>query len=218
MDDEAIRDPELRLALGYAPQRVRNGLETLFALDARLAGIVARTREPTIGLMRLVWWRDALEALDTAPPPGEPLLVACAAVGVPGFDLAAMVAGWESLLDDPELGPEALATQAVERGARLFSLAAGLLGDPDPRLAAAGEGWALVDLARHVESGDRAAAIFQGAVRPLATACGRPWPRALRPLGQLAALAYDDARRGTMAPSGTRRRLLRILRFHLTGR
>ena len=59
--------------------------------------IVAAARDSTIGLMRLTWWADALERLDTAPPPAEPVLTGLALHvlphGVRGRDLAAMVDG-----------------------------------------------------------------------------------------------------------------------------
>lgn len=218
MTDETAADPELRLALGYAPVPAQAGLETLFALDARLGGIVARTTEPTIGLMRLVWWRDALAALETGAPPAEPLLRRCAALGLPGEALGAMTAGWEALLDDPELGEVGVEIHARERGGRLFALAGRLLGQDDARLVPAGEGWARVDLARHSSRPDRVPALLAGALPALQRAGEGGWPRPLRPLGQLAMLARLDAEAGQLGAPGSRRRLLRILRFHLTGR
>jgi phytoene synthase len=210
-------DDERRLVIGHAPAGVRPALETLFALDMRLGGIVARTTEPTIGLMRLVWWRDALEALNVKAPPAEPLLRACAASGLGGSALAAMVAGWEALLDDPDLGDEAVAVHASERGARLFALAAHAL---DPRLAevmmeplrAAGRGWARADLARHSRDPDRAAAIHRAAQADVVAGFAHRWPRALRPLGELAAPARLDR------TSGARRRLWAMVRHQFTGR
>lgn len=216
--EPAITNPEVRLALGYAPAAARGGLATLFALDARLGGIVARAGEATIGLMRLVWWRDALAALDTAPAPAEPLLAACAELPVAGERLAAMTAGWEALLDDPDLGEEAVAIHAAERGARLFGIAGALLGGEDARLAGAGEGWALVDLARHLEAPARTAALLDRARAPLAAANATRWPRVLRMPGQLAVMAARDARGEAAETPGSRGRLLRIARFHMTGR
>ena len=55
--------PERELAVAYARRTVRQSLSTLFALDERLGTIVARAREPGIGMIRLLWWRDALIAL-----------------------------------------------------------------------------------------------------------------------------------------------------------
>jgi phytoene synthase len=217
-------DPERRLAVGYAPPAARAALAALFALDERLGGIVARTGEPTIGLMRLIWWRDALAALAIAPPPSEPLLIAAAEIvgrGIPANDLAAMVEGWEALIDDPALDEETVALHARVRGGGLFALAGAILGvDGSERLAIAGEGWARVDLARHFQNEERAAAILASARTPLAEAMKGVWPRPLRPIAQLAALAFDDARRGARhwrVPASPLR-LLRILRVQTIGR
>ncbi len=219
MAGQDLFEPDSALAIGYVPIARRAALNALFALDERLAGIVARAREPTIGLMRLVWWRDALDALDGAPPPAEPLLAALKACGLSGGGLAAMAAGWEALLDDPDLGREAVACHARERGARLFAIAGKQLdatpGDA-PRLARAGTGWALAGLARRVDRPERLAALRADARTALAVAMATRWPRHLRPLGQLAALALADT--SAPAPLSPRRRVLRALRHQLTGR
>ena len=215
--------PERRLAIAYAPPAARAGLTALFALDERLGGIVARTVEPTIGLMRLVWWRDALTALDGGPPPAEPLLAAMASAGLSGVALGAMVEGWEALIDDPAFAETTVALHAVERGGRLFRLAGAILGAADTeaeRLERAGAAWAQVDLARHTTDSARAADILASARMPLEAAMAARWPRRLRPLGQLVALALDDARRGVgrWREPASPARLLRILRLQLTGR
>ena len=214
---------ELRIALGYVPSGVREALAVLFELDARLGGIVARAREPHIALIRLVWWRDALDALDDAPPPGEPLLVAAAglrSVGIAGRELAALAEGWEPLLDDADFGADSTALHARERGGRIFTLAGRLLGGANGQLADAGEGWALIDLARHFAPQTRAEALIGQARAPLQRAMARRWPVPLRPLGMLAALAAQDVRDGAggLRPAGSRSRLLRLMAHRWTGR
>ncbi len=217
-----LADPERQLAVGHASRFAQESLATLFAIDERLGGIVARTREPSIGLMRLVWWRDALIALDHAPPPAEPLLAAAVALRpdqVSGTEIAAMVEGWEALIDDPELSEETLALHARERGARLFGLAGRVLGIEAEWLGDAGAGWALVDLARHVSEGHRVDAILAAAKPELERAVARRWPRTLRPLGMLAVLARRDARRGkVLGTPASRGRLLRVMLHQWTGR
>jgi len=218
-----LADPERQLAVGHASRLAQESLATLFAIDERLGGIVARTRETTIGLMRLVWWREALTALDHAPPPAEPLLAAAAALrpdNVAGAELAALVEGWEALIDDPQFGPETLALHARERGARLFMLSGRVLGIEAEWLGDAGAGWALVDLARHASDGHGVDAILEAARADLERSCSRRWPRALRPLGMLAMLARRDARRGakSFAPPASRGRLLRVMVHQWTGR
>lgn len=215
--------PERQLAIAHAPRQARESLATLFALDERLAGIVRRAREPAIGLMRLVWWRDALAALDAALPPGEPLLQAAAALRpdrIAGHELAAMVEAWEALLDDADWSTETVGFHARARGACLFRLAGRVLGHEHERLDAAGEGWALADLARQTPNPAKAAELFDLARAPLERAMAGPWPRSLRPLGMMTMLARDDVRRGhdALRPLASRWRLLRLLAHRWTGR
>ncbi|RZM37470.1 MAG: hypothetical protein EOP67_01085 [Sphingomonas sp.] len=66
--------PDRALLLAALPSPARPPIETLFALDSRLAGIVRATREPMVGQMRLTWWHEALTKLDREPAPAEPLL------------------------------------------------------------------------------------------------------------------------------------------------
>lgn len=207
-------DPERALALGYAPATARAALATLFALDARLRRIALVARDPTIGLMRLTWWGEALERLDTASPPAEPLLRALAGEvlphGVKGATLAGMAEGWARLLE----GEPDLAAFATERGGRLFAMAAGLLDAADARVARVGEGWALVDLAAGWPA---LASPARALARPaLADGFATSWPRPLRPLGALGLLARSDL--DAIARPGSPRRVARLLAHRLTGR
>ena len=215
-------DPERALALLYVPRPRRARIELLWRLDATLGRIVATAREPALGAIRLAWWRDALAALDHAPPPGEPLLRAIAGqllpCGLAGQVLAGLEHGWSALLDG-EIDEAALDRHAVERGGRLFALAARLLGGDRAGLAArAGEGWALVDLARHLPDRDAAARALAAASARFAPGDAR-WPVALRPLGMLARLARRDARRPAdrLPRQGSPRRLAALLGHRLTG-
>lgn len=218
-DMDGLADPEVALAVAYAPKADRPALTTLFALDARFGRIVATTTEPMIGLMRLAWWREALDKLDRQDAPAEPLLQAVRndllPHGITGAALAEMEDGWAALLDG-EIDKAALERHGRARGATLFALAGRLLGDPDPRLAAAGAGWALSDLAhRPGTTGVRAAAREHAA----SILAGAPasWPTALRPLGMLAVLAANDAERPDRR-QGHPSRLLRMLALRITGR
>lgn len=218
-----VEHPERQLAIAHAPRLARESLATLFALDERLAGLVWRAKEPTIGLMRLVWWRDALAALDERPPPGEPLLHAAAALRpdrIAGHELAAMTEGWEALLDDPDWSTETMALHGKARGATLFRLAGRVLGREHERIDAAGEGWALADLARQTNDAEKAQALLALAEAPLEKGITGGWPHALRPLGMLAVLAREDVRRGhgALRPPASRWRLLRLLAHRWTGR
>lgn len=213
-------DPERRLALAYVAPARRPAIAALWGLDVALGKVLATGTDPTISRIRLAWWRESLEKLDVAPPPAEPVLQAVARqvlqAGVTGAELAEMEQGWATLAGPGPLTEDDLADYARERGGLLFAYSARLLGEPAIEVRSAGEGWALVDLARR--SGDPAEARSA-----LAAAHGTPlgdWPRALRPLGMLAVLARRDVGRGAeqFERQGSPGRMLRMLRHRLTGR
>ena len=212
-------DPERKLALAYVPAARRPALEALWRLDVTLGAVLATGSEPSISQIKLAWWREALERLDSERPPAEPALEAAARhvlpEGISGAELAAMEEGWAVLLSSEPLGPDELSHYAEARGGRLFALSGRLLGRADDALAAAGAAWALVDLARRSRD--------EGEAREALALVGKPagfppWPEALRPLGMLATLAYRDAGRGwPLETPGSPWRLLRMLRVRLTG-
>jgi phytoene synthase len=183
---------------------------------------LAGGREPLISQIKLAWWREALEKLDTARAPAEPVLQAVAEHvlpgGIGGAELARMEQGWSVLLAQQPLTAEELALYAATRGGLLFRYTASLLGQAgEAGIDRAGEVWALADLARH-------SADAQDADNAIAEARARDWrvrwPAALRPLGMLAALGARDAEEGRprWEEQGAPRRMLRMLRMRLTGR
>lgn len=222
MTDMAVADPERALAVAYAPGGTRPALAALFALDERLGAIVGTTTEPMIGLVRLAWWREALETLDVAPAPAEPLLRAIAAElltrEVTGAALATIENGWSALLEGEPDGA-AIGRFGRDRGGTLFTAGGRLIGSRDPRLPRIGEAWALADLAhRHSSAAVRAEARLQARAALADRPAGR-WPKAARPLAALGALAArdvaaDDAPRRQGSPG----RLARMLALRLTGR
>jgi len=179
----------------WAPSAARAGLFALWALDLALVRVVETTTEPRLGEIRLAWWREALERLDSGPPPPEPVLTALAAAVLPRVTGAAL-SGLEDgalawLGDDP-------AEAGRVRGRVLFAAAAAVLGGGDS--AAAGTAWAAGDMAR----------------RSLATPPIAPplrLPRALWPLLALARLS----RRSTAEQPGSLGRQLLIARTMLLG-
>lgn len=229
----SLHDPLRDLALSYAPADRRAGLEALFALDAALGQVLRTTREPMVGQMRLAWWREALAALDTAPPPAEPVLQALAAVvlprGVAGRQLARLADGWEQLLSAP-LDVSVMQRHAVLRGANLFELSAMVCGVAlDRRYQLAGRGWAFADLAGHLSDPALSAKASEMAKlrlprvgRSLAGLPWRwrlqwwlqrkPWPRRGRALGALALVSAHRVAGRTSA-----RIVWRLARFRLTG-
>jgi phytoene synthase len=215
-----LADPERALAVAYVPAKARAGVAALFALDERFGQVVASTTEPMIGLMRLAWWREALEKLDRDPAPAEPLLGLLAdhvlPGGVTGARLAAIEDGWAALIDGAP-DQEAIARHGRERGRNLFAAGAAILGTDAVRLADAGEIWALVDLGcRYSDAQVRATALAR-ANELIAGLPRHRWPKAARPLAALLVLAIDDARTGKRI-QGSPRRLLRMLALRLAGR
>lgn len=223
-DEHARGNPEQVLALSYAPEAARPAMAALFALDDTLGQILRTTREPVIGQMRLTWWYEALNGLDSGDVPAEPVLQALAAhvlpCGVSGSLLGQMIDAWEVLIDSETVGDDALEIHA-RRGIILFGAGATILvlpsGDP---VAPAGRGWALADLARHVSDSSIAARAAVTASAPLEVATQARWSRNGRVLGGLAHLARMDLlvpfdrplRRATPA------RVWRLLRHRMTGR
>ena len=214
-------DPDRLLALSYIPARVRPAVEALWQLDAALAAVLTGGRDPLLSQIKLAWWRDALEQLDTGGrPPAEPVLEAVAALvlplGVTGTELSAMELGWTLLLTPDPLMPDELNRFAKARGGLLFRYSARLLGGESAGVESGGEAWALIDLARHSGSEvDAEAAIAAAAARRWGK-----WPSRLRPLGMLAALAARDAARGAggWEIQGAPARMLRMLQVRLLGR
>src|SRR3546814_7084536 len=95
-------DPDRTLALSYVPAKHRPAVEALWRLDAALGAVLAGGREPLIGQIKLVWWRDALEKLDRERAPAEPVLRAVAehvVPIVPGAALAEFEEAWSVLLN-----------------------------------------------------------------------------------------------------------------------
>lgn len=190
-------NPDYDLALLHTPPRVRPAMAALFAIDAAMHDVVARSTEPTLGRIKLAWWREQLEALDENPPPAEPRLQAAAEhllpAGISGANLAELEAGWATLLDaepDPEL--------VAGRGAILFELGGRLLGTGDPKLGDAGAYYALAS-AEFPEANDRLESLRH-----------YRFPRNLRPLTMLARAASHGG--------NARRRALAMLAHRWTGR
>ena len=199
------------LALAYTPPSRREALRALWQLDSVLGAAAFNGREPMIRRIKLAWWREALQQLDSRSPPPEPTLEAVTRhilpSGVTGSDLSELEMGWAQISDDPAAAD--LGGYASERGGQLFSLAGRLLGEEWLPLEAAGEAWALVDLARRGVPADLS--------RVSGLLPNERWPKALRPLGMLAVAAEYDAGRGIGGQFGPAR-FARMIRHRLTGR
>ena len=174
-----------------------------------MADVVASSSQPALGAIRLAWWREALERLDTGVPPPEPRLQAASAHllsrGVKGADLAEIEQGWRILFDEePDL------RLAEARGESLFKVGSHLLGQKHPLLSGAGRLFAGIDFARRGYREIERSKIAMG---------GIVFPRALRPLTALTALAVRDLKHGgpPFEPEATPGRAASLLWHRLFG-
>ena len=211
------------LALTYVPLRNRGALAAIFAIDRAMGDVVRSTTEPMLGPIRLAWWRERLEELDSGESaPAEPRLQQVERElvprGVSGRDLAGLETGWLRLFDPFPWGAET--GEAIWfRGNLLFGLGAGVLGAASEQIQGVGGLWALVDIARHC-SDAASREMLLGQARSFARGlAGAKFDSPLRPLSMLGALAIRDCkRRGPFEPEGTPGRAATMLRHRLSGR
>ena len=195
-----VLSPDKQLAFAYSPARIRAALTALFAIDAAMGEVVRTTTEPMLGPVRLAWWRERLEELDTGKAaPAEPRLQAVEREllprGIGGAELARLEDGWLSLFDPFPWTVET--SEAIWfRGRSLFHLGARLLGHPDEAVQSAGGVWGLVDAARHCSDAASRAMLLDQARTFARGLSGVRFASAVRPLTMLAALAVRDLRRG----------------------
>jgi phytoene synthase len=190
----------------YWPVALRPAFDALFGIDDALGEVVASSTQPALGAIRLAWWRDALERLDTSVAPPEPRLQAVAAElltrGVSGAELARIAEGWAALFDEVR-DPAAIGA----RGEAMFAVGAKLLGSDDPQVAQSGRYFAISDVARRGLAPVLDVEIARLRFKP-----------ALRPLTALARLAVRDLRHGEpFEPEATPGRALALLAHRWMG-
>lgn len=190
---------------------MRPAFDALFAIEDALFEVVTSSTQPALGAIRLAWWREALERLDTNVPPPEPRLQAGAAElltrGVTGAMLAELEDGWATLLDEQ---PDA--ERIGERGAKLFAIGAKLLGSNDQKLDAAGRLYAH-ELVKRRELGP-----IHHPTEEMHSLTGYRFARRLRPLTALARLAARDVKQAQrIEPEATPGRAAALLSHRLFG-
>ena len=190
------------------------GTHALVALDRQFESIWSTTTEPVIAQMRLLWWSQALSALDDSPAPAVPILQDLQRDvlprGVTGAMLATWADPWETLLDPAATDAERIA-MLDRRGSVLFGAVASISGSTGPGVAAAGACWSLADAAQWGSATSAHRAAWREAARTRwGDAVAASWPRAARPFLVSAHAALHD-RRG-VGPA------VRTAGFMLTGR
>ena len=194
----------------YWPAELRPAFDALLDIDEAMCDVVAKATEPALAAIKLAWWRERLEELDEGKVPAEPRLQAAAREllprGITGQSLAGLEDGWATLLEEqPDV------ERVGNRGAGLFEMASRMLASTDPQIEAAGRLYAQENVRRcRVMAGHRP----MDELNQLADHC---FPRRLRPLTALAALAARDTRRQSVEPEATPGRALALLRHRLTG-
>lgn len=151
-----------------------------------MGDVVARATDPGLGRIKLAWWREQLDALDTNRPPAEPRLQAVAdhllPLGIKGSQLADLEAGWATLLDE-QIDPRLVAG----RGETLFRLGARLLGANESNITDAGAAYALASVARR-----GVPELSEPARQYLENVRSHRFDRKVRPLTMLARAAFFE--------------------------
>lgn len=185
-------DKERFLASLFAPACSRAPLAALYAFDLELSRIRTRAREPLIGLMRLQWWRDAIDQIYAGRAPAHPVAKALAGAirryGLPRDAFTPHFAARErEMTDEPLPDLAALIDHVQATTVPIAALALTVLGCGSGEEQAAARdvaiGWALAGLLRALPTDARA--------RTLAV------PRAL---AQAAALTHVDLSRASVRP------------------
>jgi phytoene synthase len=196
----------------YWRVELRPAFDALFGINDALAEVIASSTQPALGAIRLAWWRDALARLDVNPAPAEPRLQAASvqllARGIAGARLAELEDGWAALLEEePDQG------RVADCGAKLFEMAAQLLGGPGDMIGVAGRLFACEDVRR------RGLAAMSCPTEELRQLAGHRFPRRLRPLTGLVRLAARDARQAlSLEPEATPGRAAALLSHRLFGK
>ncbi len=81
------KDYDRYILLMFGAAEYRDDLAALMLFNAELAQVRDQVSEPLLGLMRLQWWRDGLDALGTSTQPPHSLLDRFAALVRRGVDL-----------------------------------------------------------------------------------------------------------------------------------
>jgi phytoene synthase len=197
------------------PISVRAAVAALWLLDLAFADIASTTSDQRLGEIRLAWWRERLEDLDSgSSAPAEPRLQAVAREllprGVTGQELSELEDAWL-----PALQPFPWSREQAEgfrrRGRILFGVGVRLLGEEPSLAMAPGELWSLIDGAMHCSDISSRGLLISEARSIDVTS---NVPRGLRPITISAAVAVAHVR----APTSGRVRGIAAAVHRLTGR
>jgi NADH dehydrogenase [ubiquinone] 1 alpha subcomplex assembly factor 6 len=140
----------------FAPASRREALFALYAFNLEIAKIRETVREPMMGHIRLQWWRETLDGIETGVARrhevAEPLAQAIADHDLPRAAFERIVdARMADLEEEPPADLAALIAYAADSSGALSELAAQTLGAGEADLAAArdvGTAYGLIGLTR----------------------------------------------------------------------
>ena len=130
----------------FAPADRRDALFALYAFNYEIGRIRESVREPMLGLMRLQWWRDALDEIYAGKPPRRhevavPLAQAIATHGLSKTHFSALIdARAQDMEEVPPESLSALENYAAGTSGNLILLALEALGVREANAAEAGRG------------------------------------------------------------------------------
>jgi NADH dehydrogenase [ubiquinone] 1 alpha subcomplex assembly factor 6 len=135
--------PERYLASLFAPGAARELLFALYAFDHEIGKVRHVVSQPMAGLIRLQWWREALDAIESGRPPAHPVAeglhdVLRAAPGSRARLDAAIDARERELEEPPPADLEALERELEGSAATIVEAALLILGAGDPAALAVG--------------------------------------------------------------------------------
>ncbi|HVC59822.1 MAG TPA: squalene/phytoene synthase family protein [Acetobacteraceae bacterium] len=126
------QDPDRFLTALFAPPEQRDALLALYAFNHELARAREVASEPMLALIRLQWWRDAIDGASRRHPVATPLAAAIGAGTLQRADLHALIDARE-IETEPEIATLAGWRAYLLAGAGGLAVAAArLLGAPEP--------------------------------------------------------------------------------------
>ena len=146
-------DRERYLVSLFAPPERRGGLFAVLAANHEIAKTAEVVSEPTIGLIRLQWWRESFDGIEAGTPRAHEVVLplAQAAERHPAVlaDLRRVVDAREAdLSGEPASDLDALEHYAAATGGEVSAAMARVLGADTDMARDLGTAWALIGLVR----------------------------------------------------------------------
>ncbi len=189
---------DVAIAMAYAPANARPVLDVLFDLDDVMIRLIRSTREPMLGEIKLQWWIDQIEAIQShQKPASHPILEKLKALDLPLLSLQQLLSyceGWRHVLV-PQPFLESHLIKFSEARASLISVAGSALNIEIEIKPYAFQTWCLLDFSRNSVSKTVHQQVSAIAENTLKNAQKRRLNKALRPFDILGAYALHDVKK-----------------------